>query len=133
MNAADKTIMLEQALKPAGKPAFGRPDLVSDVLDALTMVLARDGIRVMPTQRHAAEARVRASWGGTRAYIGKSRTEREEAQQLRDLRIWQAWSAGEPMAQLAKRHNLTARRIQQIISQIEQMKPNCLTHFHARR
>lgn len=133
MNAVDKAVMLEQARKPEGKPAFGQADLVSDVLDALTMVLARDGIRVMPLQRHAAEARVRASWGGTRAYIGKSRAEREEAQQIRNLRIWQAWSSGEPVAQLAKRHDLTARRIKQIISQIEQMKPNCLTHFHARR
>jgi hypothetical protein len=107
------------------------PDIVRETIDVVVAVLSRDGLRVEEHHRHLIESQVRDVWGGTRVYVGKRQDAEAVQRAKRDHAIVLGWQAGATFEELGFRHQLTPRRIKQIISGISDWKSDCLTRFHA--
>lgn len=93
----------------AGLPetAQAHDDFVVDVLAIVSSV-----VTVTPEQAAAAEAEVRARWGGDRPYIARRAG---EGQSARNEQIRRDYLRGERLALLERRYALSQRRLWQII------------------
>jgi Mor family transcriptional regulator len=99
--------------KPPAPPAPFVPDENDAVADFLAIVL-EIWPELEPEKLRQAEAQFRERWGGDRPYIGRrsgqGRSGRNDA-------IRREHQAGERVPYLARRYQLTERRILQIISE----------------
>lgn len=129
MNSPAKSSLPPDPFNRVARPKS--PDIVQETIDTMVAVLSRDGLRVNDRHCRLAEAKVRDSWGGTRVYVGKRTPEEDHGRLQRDLAILRAWEGGVSVEELGARHNLTPRRIKQIISESTKWKSDCLTYFHS--
>lgn len=86
--------------------------------DPLQQILERvtELVGLSPDQRLAIEHELRGDWGGERAYIARLGECGARLQAQRDIRIRQQHRAGESVKFLARRWELSERRIRQIVS-----------------
>lgn len=93
--------------QPDASQAPAHDDFVVDVLAIVSSVAT-----VTPEQAAAAEAEVRARWGGDRPYIARRAG---EGQSARNEQIRRDYLRGERLALLERRYALSQRRLWQII------------------
>lgn len=86
-------------------------DLLADLLQRIAALT-----QLPPAQLEAIEAELRAEWGGDRAYIARVGEAAVRLQAQRDIRIRQQFRAGESVKFLARRWQLSERRIRKILN-----------------
>lgn len=94
---------------------MSEPDVIADILQRIT---ASTKVPAKVVQKVEAEAR--QHWGGDRHYIrevGEAPRRREASDRAK--RIFAEHRRGDHVALLARRHGMSARRVQQIIKSIK--------------
>lgn len=88
-------------------------DVILDILNRVRAICAAEGVEC---KLQTIELEVREYWGGERPYIAKQgESTRASRTSVRDRRIREQHSRGEHVQLLARRWDLSPRRIQQII------------------
>lgn len=101
-------------------------DIIIDTLDTLIALLHANGGVYIPGHRSEAERIARAAWGGDRPYIAKVGESGQQQISQRDKAIRREFAHGAHISLLARRHQLSERRVRQILSLPETA---CLTSF----
>lgn len=93
-----------------------KDDLIADILGRIRAACSPSAVKAIDLA--AIEAEIRRDWGGERYYIAKdSNDERAKLERRhRDQRIRQQHHQGEHVQLLARRWNLSQKRIKQIIA-----------------
>ncbi len=97
-------------------------DIVIDVINQVRGIL-----KTPPATPEAAELTLielektlRTTWGGDRPYIAHRRG---DGHSERNSRIWRAYQQGQHISYLARKENLTPRRVEQIVSSMRPARP----------
>lgn len=88
-------------------------DFVRDLTDRIIAGVVR--LSAIDKARIAEE--IRQCYGGDRPYVARNGESARALMVRRDQAIWHSYRRGEPAPLLARRHGISVRRVQQILSQ----------------
>lgn len=102
--------------------ANAEQDIVIDIIQRVQVILQAPPATPEATEQTLLdlEKALRSSWGGDRPYIAHRRG---DGHSERNSRIWRAYQQGQHISYLARKENLTPRRVEQIVSAMRPARP----------